>query len=139
MSLDNNNHQTKEDRLDRIFDFDGITNSALTIREQDILSVDTFMAGLLFYTIREPLTRFQSLIDDYDISDDDIIHALERAENRVVAPVPQGINVKGNNMDLVTTNLLSKQFLRCRDKQNNQNITSCRPWQLFLKTILQLQ
>lgn len=42
------------------------------------------------------LARFQSLMDDNYISDDDIIHALERAENRAVSRIPQDFHMESD-------------------------------------------
>ena len=92
MQLDNNNNQTKEARLDRIFDFRRVANGAKAINELGILNVNIFM-GVIAHN-RTALARFQSLMDDHDISDDDIIHALERAETRAVARVPQDFHIE---------------------------------------------
>ena len=95
MQLDNNNNQTKEARLDRIFDFHGVVNAAKPFRELGILTVIVFMGALCVNDrTREPFARFKSLINDHDISDDDIIHALERAETRAVARVPQDFHIE---------------------------------------------
>ena len=97
MQLDNNYIQTKEARLDRIFDFHGVANAAKAIREVGILTVNSFLCALcVIDRTREPLARFQSLMDDHDISVDDIIHALERAENRAVARVPQDFHIESD-------------------------------------------
>lgn len=95
MQLNNNNNQTKEARLDRIMDIDRVANSTKSLREMGILNVNAFM-GLLCGINRRALARFQSLMDDHDISDDDIIHALERAENRAVARVPQDFHIESD-------------------------------------------
>jgi len=94
MQLDNNNNQTKEARLDRIFDFRGVANGAKAMSELGILTAHIFV-GVIGHN-RTALARFQSLMDDHDISDDDIIHALERAENRAVARVPQDFHIESD-------------------------------------------
>ena len=93
MQLDNNNNQTKEARLDRIMEIDRVANVTKSLSELGILNVNIFM-GVIGGHNRTALARFQSLMDDHDISDDDIIHALERAETRAVARVPQDFHIE---------------------------------------------